>query len=125
VAADRVDVALLVERLRRDLLSAVTPDDVLEDVADVLGLVERGQDRVHSRRPDLMASFDQVRELVDDGPRLRDVRIVALEGQAVAAQQDLNAQAVAERVEHAVVESRELRRDVVRDRENFLHARSV
>ena len=33
VAADRVDVALLVDRLRRDLRRAVAPDDVLEDLA--------------------------------------------------------------------------------------------
>ena len=32
VVADRVDVALLVDRLRRDLGGAVAPDDVLEDL---------------------------------------------------------------------------------------------
>ena len=41
--ADRVDVALLRHRLRRDLLAAVAPDDVVEDLADVLRLVERAE----------------------------------------------------------------------------------
>ena len=36
VAADRVDVALLVERLRRDLGVAVAPDDVVEDLGRAL-----------------------------------------------------------------------------------------
>src|SRR4030095_7612037 len=39
--ADRVDVALLVDGLRRDLRPAVTPDDVLEDLARILRSVER------------------------------------------------------------------------------------
>src|SRR3712207_6383125 len=70
VTADRVDVALLRDRLRGDLLPAVAPDDVFEDVADVLGLVERAEDRVDGRRPDVVAAFDEVDELVDDRARL-------------------------------------------------------
>ena len=71
--ADRVDVALLRHRLRRDLLAAVAPDDVVEDVADVLGLVERAEHGVDGRRADLVAALDQLDELVDDGARLGDV----------------------------------------------------
>ena len=41
VAADRVDVALLVDGLRRDLRRAVAPDDVLEDLGRRVVLVER------------------------------------------------------------------------------------
>ena len=41
VVADRVDVALLVDGLRRDLRRAVAPDDVLEDPRRRLVLVER------------------------------------------------------------------------------------
>src|SRR5689334_4577877 len=39
VVADRVDVALLVDRLRRDPRVAVLPDDVLEDLGGALVLV--------------------------------------------------------------------------------------
>ena len=87
-AADLVDVALLRDRLRRDLLAAVAPDDVVEDVADVLRLVERAEDGVDRRGPDLVAALDQLDQLVDDGARLGDARLVALDRQAVAAQQD-------------------------------------
>ena len=64
--ADLVDVALLVDGLRSDLLAAVPPDDVLEDLADVLGLVDRGQDRADRVRPDLVTALDQLDELVHD-----------------------------------------------------------
>src|SRR5436305_3399109 len=37
-------------RLRRDLLAAMPPDDVVENVADVLGLLERGEDIRRFRR---------------------------------------------------------------------------
>jgi hypothetical protein len=65
VAPDRVDVALLVDRLRRDLLAAMPPDDVLEDVAEILGLVERGKDRIDRARADLVTALDELGELVD------------------------------------------------------------
>ena len=44
VVADRVDVALLVDGLRRDLGRAVAPDDVLEDLRRRLVRVERAGD---------------------------------------------------------------------------------
>ncbi len=52
--ADRVDVAFLRHRLGRDLLAAVAPDDVAEDVLDVLRLVERVQDGVDRAGTDLL-----------------------------------------------------------------------
>src|SRR5207247_5342378 len=66
VLADRVDVVLLVDRLRRDLLAAVAPDDVLEDVADVLGLIERPEDGVDGARADLVPALAQLDELMRD-----------------------------------------------------------
>ena len=72
--ADRVDVALLVDRLRRDLLAAVAPDDVLEDLAHVLDLVERTEHGVDGGGADLVTALDQLDELVDDGPRFDDAR---------------------------------------------------
>ena len=120
-AADRVDVALLVDGLRSDLLAAVAPDDVLEDVADVLRLVDRrehGADRV---RPDLVASLDELDELVDDRPRRGHVLVVAAERQPVPAQGDRAAEPLAERVEDAVLDPRELGRDLVRDVQHLLH----
>ena len=120
VVADRVDVALLVDRLRRDLRAAMAPDDVVEDVADVLGLVERAEHRVDRGRADLVPALDQLDELVDDRARLGDVRVVALERQLVPAQADRAVEALAERSEHAVAHAGELGGDVVGDRENFL-----
>ena len=120
--ADRVDVALLVDGLRRDPLAAVAPDDVLEDVAEVLGLVERGEHGVDRVRADVVAALDELHELVDDRARLGDLRLVALDRQLVAAEADRAAQPVAQRLEHAVADPGELGRDLVRDGENLLHA---
>src|SRR5690349_24354154 len=58
--ADRVDVVLLRDGLRRDLLAAVRPDDVLEDLADVLGLVEGVEDGVDGAGADLLTALDEV-----------------------------------------------------------------
>ena len=121
--ADRVDVVLLRHRLRRDLLAAVAPDDVVEDARGCpRACVERAEHGVDGRRADLVAALDQLDELVDDSARLGDLRLVALEREPVAAQQDRAVEPVAQRVEHAVADAGELGRDVVRDVENFLHA---
>ena len=120
--ADRVDVALLVHRLRRDLLAAVAPDDVLEDLAHVLGLVERGEHRVDRVGADLVAALDELDELVDDGARLRRRRssspssVSRLPRSAI-----VQCEPLAQRVEHAVVDAGELGRDLVRDVEHLLH----
>ena len=119
--ADRVDVALLGHRLRRDLLAAVAPDDVVEDVPDVLGLVERAEDGVDGGRADLVAALDELDELVDDRARLGDVDVVALDRQPVAAQPDRALEPVAQRVEDAVADRGQLGGDVVRDVEGLLH----
>ena len=96
VPPHRVDVPLLVDGLGRDLLAAVAPDHVLEDVPEILGLVERGDHRIHGAGADLMTALDEFGQLVHDCPRLRDVRVFALERQAVAAQQDRDPEAIAE-----------------------------
>ena len=75
--ADRVDVALLRDGLRRDLLAAVRPDDVGEDLADVLRLVDRAEDRVDGAGADLLAALDELDELLDDRLRLGDLDVVA------------------------------------------------
>ncbi len=123
--ADRVDVALLRHRLRRDLLAAVTPDDVVEHVADVLRLVERGDDGADGVRTDRVPALDQLDELVDDRPRLGDARLVAVERQPVAAQRDRAAEAFPQRVEHAVGDAGQLGGDLVRNGEHVLHGLSV
>src|SRR5579859_996739 len=122
VLPDRVDVELLVDRLRRDLLAAVPPDHVLEDLADVVRLVDRADHGVDRSRPDLVPALDQLDELVDHGPGLRDVHLLALDRQPVAAEQNRAVEPVAERVEHAVADRGELGGHVVRDVEDFLHS---
>ena len=99
----------------------MTPDDVVEDVTHVLGLVERVQDRADRVRPDLVATFDELHELVEDGARRRHVLLVAAERQPVAAERDRALEPFAERVEDAVLDSSELGRDLVRDIQHLLH----
>ena len=94
--ADRVHVALLGDRLRRDPLAAMRPDDVREDL-------------------------DELDEFLDDRLRLGDLQVFTGECEPVAAQVDGAAEPVAERVEHAVADARELRRDLVRNVQNRLH----
>src|SRR5205823_1212533 len=121
VPAHRVDIALLVKGLRRDSLAAMAPDDVLEDIAQVLGLVEGRKDCVNRARLDLVAALDELAELVDHRAGLRDVGVRALDREAVSAEQDRAAEPVPKRFEHAVAHGCELGRDVVRDGENLLH----
>ncbi len=119
-ATDRVDVVLLVDGLRGDLLAAMTPDDVLEDVADVGRLLERPEHRVDGARTDRVARFDELDELVEHGPRAFDVVLLAVERQPVASQHDRAAEAIAQRLEDAVVDRGQLGRDLVRNREDVL-----
>ena len=120
-APDRVDVALLRDGLRRDLLAAVAPDDGVEDLAHVLAGLERPEHRVDGVAADLVAALDQLDELVDHRARALDVLVVALERQLVAAQADRALQPLAQRVEHAVGDPGQLGRDGVGDFERFLH----
>ena len=101
------------------------PDDVVEDVADVLGLVERAEHGVDGARADLVPALDELDELVDDRAGLGDARVVALERQLVAAQADRAVQTLAQRAQHGVSDARQLGGDVVRDRENFLQPATV
>jgi hypothetical protein len=103
----------------------MAPDHVVEDVADVGRLVEGAEHGIDRRRPDLVATFDELDKLVDDGARLGDVPVVSLDRELVAAQPDRAAEAVAQRLEHAVADAGELGGDVVRDGERVLHACSV
>src|SRR5205814_6808887 len=85
---DRIDVMLLRHRLRGDLLPAVRPDDVFEDLAHVLRLVDRVQDRVDRAGADLLPALHEIDELLDDGSRGGDLLVVSLERQPVAAEVD-------------------------------------
>ena len=91
------------------------PDDVLEDVADVLRLVERGQDRADCVRADLVAALNQLDQLLDDRARRGDMLLVAVQGQPVPAQGNRRSELLSQRIEDAVLDARELRRDLVRD----------
>ena len=99
----------------------MAPHDVVEHVADVLGLVECRHHRADRVGADRVAAFDELHELVDDRPRLGDARFVPGERQPVAAQRDRAAQPLPQRVEDAVGDTRELRRDLVRNGEDILH----
>jgi hypothetical protein len=98
----------------------VPPHDFLEDLPRVLVGIERGENGVHRARPDRLSPFDELDELVDHRAGLADARIVALERQAIPAQEQGDAEAVTKRVEDAVVDRGELGRDLVGNRENFL-----
>src|SRR5436190_20340770 len=119
--ADGVDVALLRHGLRRDLLAAVRPDDVGEDLAHVLGLVDGAEDGIDSAGAHFLAALDELDKLLDDRLRLSDLQVVTGEREAVAAQVDGAAEPVAEGIEHRVADARELRGYLVRDVQNRLH----
>ena len=123
--ADRVDVALLRDGLRRDLLAAVRPDEILEDLADVRRLVDRADYRVDGARADLLPALDELDELLDDRLRLRDFHVVAGQREPVSAQIDGAAEPLPQGVEYPVADACELGGDVVRNVENRLHKPSV
>ena len=103
----------------------MAPDDVVEHVAHVLDLVERGEHRADRVRADLVAALDELDELVDDGARGRDARSSPLERQPVPAQPDRAVEPLAKRVEDAVLHARELGGHLVRDVQHLLHRLSV
>src|SRR4029453_8267992 len=119
--ADGVDVALLRHGLRRDLLAAVRPDDVGEDLVHVLGLVDGAEDGVDCAGAPLLAALDELDEFLDDRLRLGNLQVVTGEREAVTTQVDRTAEPVPERIEHRVADAGELRGDLVRDVENRLH----
>ena len=62
-----------------------------------------------------MAALDQLDELVDDRARLGDARVLALQGELVAAQTDRAVQPLAQRAEDTVADARQFGGDVVGD----------
>ena len=83
----------------------MAPDDVLEDLADVLRLVERRDDGADGVRPDLVPAFDELDELVHDRTGGGDPVVGPFDRQLVPAQAERAVQPVAQRVEHAVADS--------------------
>ena len=113
VVADRVDVALLVDGLGRDLGRAVAPDHVLQDLAGRLVLVERALDRLDRARRDLVALDDQLGELVHDRGSGLDRVGLAVERQHVAAQEHVAVQMSLQRPQDRVLAAGELGRNRV------------
>ena len=99
----------------------MAPDDVVEDVTDVLCLVESRNDGADGVGADLMPFLDQLDELVDDGTRSRHLLLGAVEREAVAAQRDGAAQPVTQCVQHTIGDARKLGGHLVRYDENVLH----
>src|ERR671910_60566 len=87
--------------------------------------IERTEHGVDGRRPDVVSALDELDQFVDDRARLGDALVFALEGQLIPPQPDRAAQPVAQRLEDAVRDARELCRDLVRDCKRLLHAVSV
>ena len=113
-AADRVHVALLVDRLRGDLEVAVAPDDLVEHLARRLRLVEHARDRLDRRGPDVVPAGDELGELAHH--RRGDLHRlgVPVEGDHVAAQEDVGAQVLLEGLEDLVLRAGQLGRHLVR-----------
>ena len=103
----------------------MAPDHIVEDVADVLGLVESSEHGVDRPGADLVSAFHEVDELVDDRAGLRDAGVLALQRQLIPAEPDRAVEAFSERAEDAVADARQLGGDVVGDRENFLQPATV
>ncbi len=99
----------------------MAPDHVAEDVLDVFGLVDGVEDSVHRRGPDLLTGLHQLDQLVDDGARLRDVHVVSRDREPVPAEENRDFETVAESVENAVADRRQLGGDVVGDIESLFH----
>ena len=111
--ADRVHVALLVERLGRDLEAAVAPHHVLEDPARALVPVERAPDRLDRAGGDLVALDHQLGELTDHRLPHRHVLLGPVEGQYVAAQVDLALEVLLQRPHDQIVGAGQLGGDIV------------
>ena len=101
-AADRVDVALLVERLGGDALAAVTPDDVVQDVHRAPVGIEHAGDRVDGLVAHRQPLLDEAGQLLQEQTHLCHGRVTALGDNLVAAQRDARACALGDRLEQAV-----------------------
>ena len=115
VGADRVDVALLVDRLGRHLGRAVAPDDVLEDLGRRVVLVERARHRLDRPRSDLVALGDQLGQLADDLLGRADRVLLAVEREHVAAEKDLTIEMALKGAQDGVTAAGQLSRDGVVD----------
>jgi hypothetical protein len=106
--ADGVDVLLLVDGLRRDPRVAVLPDNVLEDLRGALILVESAGDRLDRAGGDLVTLLDQVDELAEDGLGGPYFARVAIEGEDVAAQIQIDVEMPLERLQDRVLRTSQL-----------------
>ena len=91
----------------------MAPDHVLEDPARRLVAVERARDRLDRAGADLVPLADEVGQLAHDRAAHRDVVVLPVEGQHVAAQEDLAVEVLLEGLHHQVTRARELRGHIV------------
>ena len=116
-APDRVDVALLVERLRRDLLAAMTPDDVVQHVGAGDAGIEHATERLDRLRADREPLLDECTELLDHDRGAAEPIVGSLDEHLVAAQVHRTAEPLREGGEHAIAIRAKLVRELVRYRE--------
>src|SRR5262249_50274995 len=108
-------------RLRRDLRRAVAPDDVLEDLARRLVLVERARHRGDRALCDLVPLLDELGQLADDDRRRGDGLGVAVERDDVAAQVQVAVDVALERAQDVVPGAGERLGDLVGDLDLAAH----
>src|SRR6185503_10749905 len=125
LAANGVDVALLVHRLGRHAQAAVAPDHVLEDAARALVPVERTRDRLDRAGRDLVALPDEVGHLTHDGPGHRHRVVVAVQRQHVPPEEDLAVEVLLERLHDRVAQARKLGGDLVRELDMYPQGVSI
>ena len=96
----------------------MAPDDVVEDLADVVRLVERAEHGVDGAGPISCPPSTSSTSSSTTARASATFGVVALDRQLVAAQADRAVEPVAQRVEHAVADAGELGRDLVRNGED-------
>src|SRR5262249_32818909 len=104
-----------VQRLGRDLLAAVAPDDVVQDVHRAALGGEHAGHGLDGLRPDGEALLHELGELLEHDPHLAERSVVALDGDLVAAQVHLAAEALGDRVQQAIAVGAELLCELVGD----------
>ena len=111
VAADGVDVQLLVDGARAHLAAAMRPHHVAVDLGGLARRVDGDvHERLHHRRVQRSPAVDDGEQLVDRGARLVHVAGLALEDQYVTAQRERAIEALLEDLEVRVVLARERQR---------------
>ena len=91
----------------------MAPDDVLEHLARRLRLVEHAGDRLDRRGPDVVPARDELGQLAHDRRGELHRLGVAVERDHVAAQEDVGAQVLLERLEDLVLRAGQLGRHLV------------